>query len=64
MPRNDSQRAAHNKYEAKTYTVVGAKLHKADAAKLKALLAVEGLTTNAFLTKCCLDYIHEHEPEE
>ena len=64
MPRNDSQRAAHNKYEAKTYTVVGAKLHKTDAAKLKALLAVEGLTTNAFLTKCCLYYIQEHEPEE
>ena len=51
MPRNESQRAAHNKYESKTY-------------KLKELLAAEGLTPNAFLTKCCMDYIKKHEPEE
>ena len=64
MPRNDSQRESHNRYESKTYTVVGAKLHKADAAKLKQLLAKEGLTPNAFLTKCCMDYIKEHEAED
>ena len=39
-------------------------LHKADAAKLKSLLAEEGLTPNAFLTKCCMDYIKKHETEE
>ena len=57
MTITDAKRRANRKYDAKAYTTCGAKIKRSDAAKLQELLQRDGLTINAFLTKCILDYI-------
>ncbi len=59
MTMTDAKRRANYKYDAKTYTTCAAKIKRSDAAKLQELLRRDGLTVNAFLTRCIMDYIKQ-----
>lgn len=58
--RSERQRQTQNRYQKENYIIVAAKMKKGDAEKLRAALALDGLTINSFVTACALDYIAAH----
>lgn len=54
MPKTDAQKRARNKYEAKTYTIVGCKVRKDYAARFQSVCYANG-TTPATVIKAAID---------
>jgi len=54
MPKTEAQKRARNKYEAKTYTIVGCKVRKEYAARFQAACYANN-TTPATVLKAAID---------
>ena len=62
--RTEAQRRAKNKYEAKTMSVLGCKMKKADAEEFKAACKDSGTTVNAVLTRAATEFVENYKKEE
>lgn len=62
--RTDAQRRAKNKYEAKTMSVLGCKMKKADAEEFKAACKDSGTTVNAVFTAAAAEFMENYKKEE
>lgn len=57
MPLTDAKRRANNKHIAKNYTVLGCKVRKEYADKVRAACAANGDTVNAIMKRALDDYL-------
>lgn len=61
MPLTDSKRRANNKYLAANYTVLGVKVRKDYADRVRACCETNGDTVNAVLRAALDRYLEQHE---
>ena len=59
MPLTDAKRRANNKYISANYTVLGCKVRKEYADKVRAACAANGDTVNAVMKRALDDYLSE-----
>lgn len=61
MPLTDSKRRANNKYLAANYTVLGVKVRRDYADRVRACCETNGDTVNAVLRAALDRYLEQHE---
>lgn len=61
MPLTEAKRKANNKYLAANYTVLGVKVRKDYAERVRACCEARGDTVNAVLRAALDRYLEQHE---
>ena len=64
MPLTDAKRKANNKYIAEHMTVLGVKVRKDYAERVRACCEANGDTVNAVLRSALDDYLERHERQK
>lgn len=60
MKESEAQRRANNKYQLKTYKIVGCKLRREIADQFTEECKANGTTPNAIFRQAVYDYMKEH----
>lgn len=64
MPLTEAKRKANNKYLAANYTVLGVKVRKDYAERVRACCEARGDTVNAVLRAALGQYLEQNEGEQ